>query len=137
MADLTLDVNINPQEAPAISEADPKTTNATSKELDKKTRNNLVSAGLLIGAAKNIAVSTIGQIGEITGSKELQRNMQTGMVLAGMSYAAMTNPVAAGIYLATEFASAGIQNSVKVANQRVQNTYHRRILENTYSNNRR
>lgn len=137
MADLVLDVNINPEGAATVTEAQPTTTNPTAKDNEKKTKDNIVTAGLLIGAARNIAVTTIGSIGEITGSKELQRNIQTGMVAAGLTYAAVTNPIATGIYLATEFAGAGIRQSVHVANQRVQIAYHRKILENTYSNNRR
>jgi hypothetical protein len=137
MADLVLDVNINPEGAASVTETNPTTTNPQAKENKKKTDKGLIESGLLFASARNIAMTTIGSIGDITGSKELQRNIQTSMNAMAIGYAAMVNPGAAALYLATEFAGAGIKQSVMVQNQRVQIAYHRKILENTYSNNRR
>lgn len=136
---LTINVNINPNEQPTPTEIDTTPTTSIQAETPQQANNNIktmASMLMLAGAAKNVGMSTLGRVGDITGNYALQKQINTAVTMVGYGTAIAINPFAGGIFVATSIASKAIGMVVDQRNDRIEKDYYNTITRNRINNNR-
>lgn len=137
---LTIDVNINPNGQPnntssEINQVPAITSNNNLSQQNRQTKN-LANLALIGGAVKNVASSTLGQVGAITGNATLQRRIDTISKAFGFGFAIQLNPLIGGLFVATSLANSSISQIVQVRNANLQADYNRSIRGNAYNQGR-
>jgi hypothetical protein len=133
---LTIDVNVNPNAQPKPTEAKVTTTRESS-EISSRTTNNIVSTTLIISLARRAASVAASNIGELTGSKTLQRKSQAIGSIAALGIATINNPLTAGIALSFQIGQQAIVAGIENRNIANQANYNRILRTATYNNGRK
>lgn len=135
--DLEINVKYQPDDGSLPTEAagaNPTTGNqATNSNLAK----GYIGFTLAYQSVSRISSTAIGQIGEITGNRPLQRKVENFGRIAGFATFAAINPVFAAASVATELAAETIQRSVQARNEQIQNDYYRNLYGSKHNNSRR
>jgi hypothetical protein len=133
--DLNINVNVNPNGV-----ASPTQTRVTetpqSSEIKQRTARNGIATAAIISVAQRGLNLAMANVGEITGSRTLQRKLQFGSSLATFGIAAMVNPYAAAALAATQLASKGVELAVRSRDTAAEIEYNQ-ALRNTRHNNGR
>ena len=126
--DLNINLNVNPLGQPNETSAMPVETSTVGVNLNEKevSIKNLASIGLVANAGKQIFMSTLGQIGAITGDMQAQRRINKGLTLVGFGLGFAINPLVGTLNVLTTLASDAIQASIEVRNENIGATYFRR-----------
>jgi len=96
---LTIDVNINPNEQPGGAAVDvQETPNVANKPLNLR---NIAAIGLIANAGRQIGMTTLGQVGAITGNAQTQRTISRFTNLAGIAGSFAINPLVGALTFAT------------------------------------
>ena len=122
---LTIDVNINPNGQPSttatqIEEAPNPASNPTNLR-------KLAAIGLVANAGRQVAMSTLGQIGAITGNSQTQRKINRLATLSGIAGTFAINPFVGALTLATSLGTEAINVGISVRNENNSAEYFRRI----------
>lgn len=135
--DLEINVKYQPDDGSLVTEqtgANPTTGNqATNANLAK----GYLGFTLAYQTASRIASTAIGQIGEITGNRPLQRKVENFSRIVSYATFAAVSPVFAAAGIATELAAETIQRNVQARNEQIQNDYYRNLYGSKYNNSRR
>ena len=122
---LTIDVNINPNDQPS-STATPiqEKPNIANKTANLKT---IAAVGLIANAGRQVFMSTLGQVGTITGNQQLQRNINKITTLGGITAAFAVNPIVGTLTLTTTAITDSIQTAIKIRDENNSAEYYRRV----------
>jgi hypothetical protein len=134
--DLSINVNVNPNGQPS-----PTQTRITqppeSTEIANRTLNNPAVAGVAISIAQRSLRIATANIGELTGSRTLQRDAQRATALIGLGLVAKSNPVSAGILATTQAVNFAISTSFENRNLESTIRYQQTLRSATHNNSRR
>jgi hypothetical protein len=135
------DLEINVKYAPDDDSLATENTGANPTTGNQVTNKNLlkgfVVAQAAFSAVSRISSTAIGQIGEVTGNRPLQRKVENFSRIAGYATFAYLNPVFAAVSIGTELAAEGIQREVQARNENIQAQYFRNLYGSKYNNSRR
>lgn len=135
--DLEINVRYSPDDGSLVTEqteANPTTGNqATNASLTK----NFVTLSLLYSTANRVASTGIGQIGEITGNRPLQRKVENASRVIGYGFALSFNPAFAIASLATDVGIEAFQREIQNRNDNIQSQYYNKLYNSKYNNSRR
>jgi hypothetical protein len=135
--DLEISVKYQPDDgslATEQTEANPTTGNKAS---NANLAKGYIGFTLAYQSASRIASTAIGQIGEITGNRPLQRKVENFSRIVGYATFALVNPAFAAAGIATELAAETIQRGVQARNEQIQNDYYRNLYGSKHNNSRR
>jgi hypothetical protein len=134
--DLRIDVNVNPNGV-----ASPTQTRITETPESTSIQNRTLGNAAVIGAITTVAQRSLrlatANIGELTGSRSLQRNIQTTSRLANLGIVAKINPTAAVVLVATQLATFGISQAIENRNLEADIRYQQQLRGATHNNGRR
>lgn len=133
---LVIDVNVNPNGQPKPTEAKVTTTNE-ALNIQNKTNNNAIQSAVLLNIARRGVSVATSNIGQLTGSQSAQRKTQATATLITYGLAALDNPMVAGLALAFEIGTAGIDRAIENRNIQNEVQYKRQLRTATYNNGRR
>ena len=127
--DLTINVNINPNGQPTQTSSTPPETSPTATPVADKGLNlrNIAEIGLLANAGKQVFMSSLGRVGEITGNAQLQRNINKFTKLGGIVGSFAINPVVGGIVLVTTIGTEVVNQHLKIRDENNAAEYYRNI----------
>ena len=127
--DLTINVNINPNGQPTQTSSAPPETTATSPPVADKglSLKNIAAIGLVANAGKQIFMSTLGQVGAITGNAQLQRDINKVTRLGGIAASFAINPLVGVLTLGTTIATEAITQGIKRRDENNAAEYYRNI----------
>jgi hypothetical protein len=135
--DLEINVRYSPDDGSLVTEqtgANPTTGNqAQNANLTK----SFVTLSLLYSTANRVASTGIGQIGEITGNRPLQRKVENASRLVGYGFALSFNPAFAIASIATDVGIEAFQREVRTKNENIQAQYYNKLFNSKYNNSRR
>lgn len=122
---LSIDVNINPNEQPnsAATNIQPKPNVANNTTNLRK----IAAIGLVANAGRQIGMSTLGQVGAITGNSQLQRKINRVTTLGGIAASFAVNPLVGTLTLATTLGSEAISTALKVRNENNSADYYNKV----------
>lgn len=126
--DLNINLNVNPLGQPTEVSAMPlETSNSGVRLSDKEVSlKNLASIGLVANAGKQIFMSTLGQVGAITGDMQAQRKINKGLTLISFALGFAINPLVGILNVVTTLAGDAIQAGIEIRNENIGATYFRR-----------
>jgi hypothetical protein len=134
--DLRIDVNVNPNGV-----ASPTQTRVTETPEATSIQNRTVGNAAVVGAISSVAQRGIriaaANIGELTGSRTLQRNIQATSRIATLGTTALINPLAAGVLAATQLATFSISQAIENRNLESDIRYQQQLRGATHNNGRR
>lgn len=134
--DLTINVNVNPNGQPTPTQAQPTQT-AEANQNQQRAAGNAAKVAIMATIAQRASSLAAAKIGDLTGNKTLQRNVQRVTGMATLGYAAITNPATAALLLTTQVGTQAITNGIQNRNLQLQIDYNRTLKQNLYNNNRR
>lgn len=122
---LTIDVNINPNDQPSAT----STQIVEKPNMATRTPNvrQIASIGLLVNAGRQVGMTTLGNVGTITGNSQLQRRINRGLTVAGVGASFFVNPVVGAISLATTLGTDAFQTAIKIRNENNSAEYYRKV----------
>ena len=134
--DLNINVNVNPNGVATPTQA--RVTEApVSTDIRNRTATNAaVTAVVLQAAQRGLSLAT-AQIGELTGNKTLQRNIQTATSIGTLGIVAIKNPLTAAAFAAFDIGSAAVTTAITNRNQQIQRDYNRQVRQAVHNNSRR
>jgi hypothetical protein len=105
-------------------------------------RNANIAKGFIgftvaFSSISRIVSTSVGQIGEVTGNRPLQRKIENFSRLAGYAAFAAINPVFAAASIGTELAAETIQRQVKMRNEQIELEFYKNLYGSKYNNSRR
>lgn len=122
---LTIDVNINPNDQPPSTatpiQEKPNITNTTPN------LRKIAAIGLVANAGRQVFMSTLGQVGTITGNQQLQRNINKITTLGGIAASFAVNPIVGTLTLTTTAITDSIQTAIKIRDENNSAEYYRRV----------
>ena len=129
-------VSINPQEQPPMTAPQENTPTGASTEYDKSVANR-GTAGLVlaVGALQQTGESLIGEIGTLTGSTSLQREIQLATKFARWGWQLSTGPIGA-VAIGTEIVASELTKSIKVQEATRETSYIATLRGNSYNGGR-
>ena len=134
--DLSINVNVNPNGV-----ASPTQTRITeapqSTDIQNRTATNAAVAAVIVQAAQRGLNIATAQIGELTGNKTLQRNVQTATSIGVLGILAVKNPLTAAAFAAFDVGSAAVTTAITNRNQQIQRDYNRQVRQSVHNNSRR
>jgi hypothetical protein len=133
---LSIDVNVNPNGVASPTETRVTEQPESTKSTQRTMGNAAVVAGISRVAQQSLRLAT-SNIGAITGSKTLQRQIQGVTMVANLGVTAMLNPLAAGVMITGQLASKAIQISIENRNTEADIRYNQILRSTTYNNSRR
>jgi hypothetical protein len=135
--ELVIQVNINPQTSAGPTETR-ETTNVVQQQAISRGTVAMQQAkqGMdLVGRnAYNFALMNVG---ELTGNRRLQRQLQAGNFLFNIAAIAKINPGVAVAMAGIQLASSAAQTAIENRNLNIQIEYNKQLQVNNYNNNRR
>ena len=134
--DLTIQVNVNPNGQPAPTQADP-TPNPQAQELEKNKERNVMATAVMASVVERGISIGVANIGQLTGSKTAQRNVNRVASMAALGATALTNPISAALFLGAQVTAQSVQNGIENRNLQFEIDYNRTLRQNTYNKNRR
>lgn len=122
---LVIDVNINPNEQPSstATNIEPTPNPATSGINLRK----IAAIGLVANAGRQVAMTTLGQVGTITGNQQLQRKINRLSTLGGIAGSFAVNPLVGAISLTTTLGTTAFQTALKIRDENNSATYYNRV----------
>lgn len=135
--DLVIQVNVNPSTSQGPTETR-ETTNIVQQQA--VTRGTVAMTQIkqsmdLVGRnAYNFALSNVG---ELTGNRRLQRQLQSANFLFNLGAIAKINPFIAVSMAAVQLGSSALQTTIENRNLGIQIDYQKQLQVNNYNNNRR
>jgi hypothetical protein len=112
---LVIDVNINPNEQPSTTATDIRETpNPATNPINLR---KIAAIGLVLNSGKQIATSTLGQLGAITGNARLQRRVNGVATLGKIGASFAINPIIGAVALATTIATETITAKISGRNE--------------------
>ena len=134
--DLNINVNVNPNGV-----ASPTQTRITeapqATDIQNRTATNAAVAAVIVQAAQRGLSIATAQIGELTGNKTLQRNIQTATSIGVLGILAVKNPLTAAAFAAFDIGSAAVTTAITNRNQQIQRDYNRQVRQSVHNNSRR
>jgi len=133
---LSINVNVNPNgvESPTQTRI---TESTESSQAEKRTANNgITNAAIYTTARRGIALAT-ANIGEVTGSRSLQRRLQFGTQLGNLAIIAKSNPKSAAILFAVQTVGQAAGNFIENRNLESNIRYNQTLRNATFNNSRR
>ena len=126
--DLNINLNVNPLGQPNETSAMPTNVSNTGVSIIEQevSLKGAASIGLVANAGKQIFMSSLGQIGAITGDMQAQRRINKGLTLAGFVLGFAINPLVGVLNVVTTLAGDAIQASIEVRNENIGATYFRK-----------
>lgn len=122
---LVIDVNINPNEQPSATATniEPSPNPATGSVNLRK----IAAIGLVANAGRQVAMTTLGQVGTITGNQQTQRTINRLTTLGGVVGSFAINPVVGAISLATTIGTSAFQTALKIRDENNSATYYNKV----------
>lgn len=134
--DLSINVNVNPNGV-----ASPTQTQITetpqSTDIRNRTATNPAVAAVVVQAAQRGLSLATANIGELTGNKTLQRNIQAATSIGVLGILAVKNPLTAAAYAAFDVGSAAVTAAITNRNLNIQRDYNRQVRQAVHNNSRR
>lgn len=134
--DLSIDVNVNPNGVSSPTQTR-VTETPQATDIRNRTAQNAAVAAVVVQAAQRGLNLATAQIGELTGNKTLQRNIQTAGSLATLGILALKSPLTAAAFAAFDVGSAAVTTAIQNRNQQIQRDYNRQLRQATHNNGRR
>lgn len=134
--DLSIDVNVNPNGVAGPTQTRITETPQSTDIANRTARNAAVTAAIVQTAQRGLNIG-LANIGELTGNKRLQRNLQTASSLAVLGILAIKNPLTAAAFAAVDVGNAAISRAIQNRNQQLQVDYNRQLRLATFNNGRR
>jgi len=134
--DLAINVNVNPNGAAAATQTK-VTETPESTQIQRRTINNAAVVGAVVSVAQRGIQLATSNIGQLTGSRTLQRNIQATSRIVTLGATAVVNPVAALVLAATQAASFAVSTGIENRNIRSDIGYQQQLRSATYNNGRR
>ena len=135
--ELVIQVNINPQTSAGPTETR-ETTNVVQQQAISRGTVAVQQAKqgmeLVLRNSYNFALMNIG---ELTGNRRLQRQLQAGNFLFNIGAIAKINPGVAVAMAAVQLGSSAMQTAIENRNLSIQIDYNKQLKFNNYNNNRR
>ena len=122
---LTIDVNINPNEQPGGAAA--QIEQAPNPATNPSNLRNLATVALVAKAGWNMATSTLGQIGTITGNGQVQRRVDRASKLIGIGASFAINPLVGALSLVSSLGSDTINTRIQLRNENNSAIYYTKI----------
>lgn len=135
--DLEINVKYQPDDGSLPTQAtgaNPTTGNVAS---NANLAKGFISFSVGFSSLSRITSTAIGQVGEITGNRPLQRKIENFSRLAGYASFAIFNPVLAAASIGTELAAESIQRQIQTRNENIQAEYYKNLYGSKYNNSRR
>ncbi len=135
--DLVIQVNVNPQTASGPTETR-ETTNVVQQQAISRGTVAMQQAkqGMDL-VARNGYNFALMNIGELTGNRKLQRQIQSANFLFNIGAIAKINPGVAVAMAGIQLASSAAQTAIENRNLNIQIEYNKQLQVNNYNNNRR
>jgi hypothetical protein len=135
--ELVIQVNVNPTTAQGPTETR-ETTNVVQQQAISRgaviAEQSKQAMGIVMRNSYNFALMNIG---ELTGNRKLQRQLQSANFLFNIGAIAKINP-AVGLAMATfQLASSAAQTAIENRNLNIQIEYNKQLQVNNYNNSRR
>jgi len=122
---LVIDVNINPNEQPGGAAAQiEQVPNPANKPVHLR---KIAAIGLVANAGRQIGMSTLGQVGAITGNAQAQRTINKIGQLSGVVGAFVINPLVGALTLATTLGAEVIGAKIQARNENNAAIYYSKI----------
>lgn len=135
--DLVIQVNVNPSTAQGPTE---------TRETTNVVQQTAISRGQVAMAQIQQSMDLVGRnaynfalqnIGEVTGNRRLQRQLQSANFLFTLGAIAKVNPFVAVAMGAVQLGSSAVQTAIENRNLGIEIDYKRQLQVNNYNNNRR
>lgn len=134
--DLSIDVNVNPNGVSSPTQTRVTETPQATDIRNRTAQNAAVTAVVVQAAQRGLSLAT-AQIGELTGNKTLQRNIQTASSIGVLGILAVKNPLTAAAFAAFDVGSAAVTAAITNRNQQIQRDYNRQLRLSTYNSGRK
>jgi hypothetical protein len=135
--ELVIQVNVNPTGAQGPTETR-ETTNVVQQQAISRGTVAMQQAkqGMDL-VARNAFNFGLMNIGELTGNRKLQRQIQSANFLFNIGAIAKINPGVAIAMAGIQLASSAAQTAIENRNLQIEIDYKRQLQVNNYNNNRR
>jgi hypothetical protein len=134
--DLNINVNVNPNGVSSPTQTRITETPQATDIRNRTAQNAAVTAVIVQAAQRGLSLAT-AQIGELTGNKTLQRNVQTATSIGVLGILAVKNPLTAAAFAAFDVGSTAVTTAITNRNQQIQRDYNRQLRLATHNNGRR
>jgi len=125
MAEQKITVEFNPNEAPSATSVDiVEKPNIATRPTNLR---QVATIGLIANAGRQFAMSTLGQVGAITGNAQAQRTINKVSKLATIGASFAINPIAGALTLASTLGTEAVGLYVKQRNENNSAVYYSRI----------
>lgn len=134
--DLSINVNVNPNGTASATQTR-ITEPPEATDIRNRTAGNAAVAAVIAQAAQRGLSIATAQIGELTGNKTLQRNIQTATSIGTLGILAVKNPLTAAAFAAFDIGNAAVTTAITNRNQQIQRDYNRQVRQSVHNNSRR
>ncbi len=133
---LSINVNVNPNGQASPTETRISEATETTKAAERSVTSGITGAAIFSVARRGIALAT-ANIGEVTGSRSLQRRLQFGTQLGNLAIIAKSNPKSAAILFAVQTVGQAAGNFIENRNLESNIRYNQTLRSATFNNSRR
>jgi len=122
---LVIDVNINPNNQPSSTATNIE--EAPNPATRPSNIRKIVAIGLVANAGRQIGMSTLGQVGAITGNAQTQRTINKIGQLSGIVGSFVISPLVGALTLATTLGAQVITAKISARNENNAAIYYSKI----------